>query len=109
MTDLHENTRLLRVTLVVAIRNMNEAEYADAMEGVEDEWDADLDGDPRDVVSATEPSDYRDLIEAALESEGNPELFAGTGIFAVMGDARVEAIEWEASLPAAIAKAEGSA
>lgn len=90
-------TRVLRITLTVAVRDMNEGEYADAMDGVEydpKEWDAEHEGDPRDVVTNTDPDDYRELIEAALDSDGNGELFAGTGIFAVMGAAGVETIEW---------------
>lgn len=93
-------SRVLRVTLTVAVRDMNDAEYADAMEGVEydpEEWDAEYEGNPREVVSVTDASEYRELIESALESENNPELFAGTGIFAVMGAAGIESIEWVAS------------
>lgn len=91
--------RVLKITLTVTVRDMNDAEYADAMEGVEYdpvEWNDDHedDFDPRAVVENTDASDYRELIEAALESEYNPELFAGTGIFAVMGAANIESIEW---------------
>lgn len=96
-TTREPKTRLLRVTMTVAVRDMNDAEYEEAMVGVEydpEEWDAEYDGDPRAVVDATEPNDYRELIEAATDSETNPELFAGSGIFAVMGAAHVESIEW---------------
>lgn len=87
-------SRVLRVTLTVAVRDMTEMEYADAMDvSVGDDIEG-FEGDPRDVVSFLRPAEFSELIEGALESEANPDLFAGTGIFAVMGAAGVESIEW---------------
>lgn len=88
------STRTLVVTLTLTVRDMTAEEFEYANEGaVEDNLE--IDGDPAYVVEYLEPGELREAIEGALASEGNPEMFAGSGLFCITENAHVQSIEWE--------------
>jgi len=87
-------TRVLKVTLTVAVRDMTEAEYDDAGGASAEELLLEDGDDPKIVVEMLEPNELAEIIESALESENNPELLAGSGLMVIMGAASVQSSEW---------------
>ncbi len=83
--------RTLRVVIELEVRDPTQAELDENDFNI-DEYE--IDGDPTDWVSTMSPSELSESIGYALESENNPEMFAGSGIFVQTGNAKVKDIEW---------------
>ena len=86
--------RTLQLTLTLTVRNMTEAEFTEAggYEYATDEHDS----GPDNWVEQLDPSDLNEAIQGALNSDGNPEMFAGSSLFLVTQDAVVVTAEWKA-------------
>lgn len=85
--------RTLILTLEIEVEDMSPEELADAG-WEEDVWD-DESEDEADgsFVEELEPREIADLIPFAIKHPDS-ELFAGSGIFANLGDVRVKAADW---------------
>lgn len=99
----------IRVTLTLDVRDMTEEEFDAAggrdHVGMDEEADR-LDGEEGDPIPSPEGWvaelaseggglwDLRSAIEGALNSEDNPEMFAGTNLFLMTENAKIETTEW---------------
>lgn len=86
--------RVLTVTLTVVVRDMTGTEYDEAGGASAEELLLDEGEAAEDVVGTLDASEFTEIIEGAFDSETYPELLAGTGLMVVMGDAKVEGIQW---------------
>ena len=84
-------TKTLLVTIEIDVRDPTEEELSDGSFQNDDYEMA----DPLDWLTDLEPNELSEAIEGALHSEGNPEMFAGSGLFVQTTEARVKSIEWK--------------
>jgi hypothetical protein len=84
-------TKTLVVTVEIEVRDPTEAELSDG-QFQNDDYEM---IDPLDWLSDLSPDELREPIEAALHSENNPEMFAGTGLFVQTTSAQVTAAHWK--------------
>ena len=83
--------KTLLVTLEIPVRPMTAQEWAEV------HWpdEEDEGGSPEDELADIDAEEFTDCIAAALNSENNPDIFAGSGLLLHTDDAVVTSIAWK--------------
>lgn len=100
--------RKIRMTVELTVRDMTQEEWDEAdgdgvfreydLEDAEDGSEAEPDDSLREIVKQMDPQGLKEVIEYALVSEDNPEMFEGSNLFVHTEDVTVTDIAWSGEL-----------